>query len=471
MSDRDARPDLILVMTDQQRHDHAGFVSGSTFDTPNLDRLARRGVVFETAYSGSTVCVPSRISLLTGVGAHRVPRVDDLYMPEGHWTVARELGAAGYQTAMVGKGHFRPMCGDYGFETMRTCEHLYGVDFQAGGAGGRQLVGGGDDYHQWLVEQGLVDYRVTDEVPRPGGPRFRLEPSAHPTSWVEREALEVLAGRDPTRPLYLVVSFPHPHDPLDPPPPYDTMYDPADSVIPAGGFEVNEGLPWAFREPLTVQTGPFRPSRPKSDRQLGQLQALTRGLIRQIDDSIGRILGAIDPERTVIGFTSDHGDYGGHRGMLRKVPWIPFDDLWRVPLVVAAPDMVGGRRHAGTVQNLDWVTTALDYAGVPFDPGVFDGRSLRPALVDPGWQPDPSRHVIGGVADGWPSIRRGNLKLITRSHFTLPGRALFDLEADPGEQVDLAADPGRTAEADELEDLLRRSIWVPHPDLPGRPPP
>jgi arylsulfatase A-like enzyme len=123
------------------------------------------------------------------------------------------------------------------------------------------------------------------------------------------------------------------------------------------------------------------------------------------------------------------------------------------------------------VQNLDWVTTALDSAGVPSDPGVFDGRSLRPALVDPGWQPDPSRHVIGGVADGWPSIRRGHMKLISRSRFTLPGRVLFDLEADRGEQVDLAADPGRTAEADELEDLLRRSIWVPHPDLPGRPPP
>ena len=71
---RDERPDLILVMTDQQRHDNVGYAPGSTFDTPHLDRLAGRGVVFDTAYSGSTVCVPSRISLLTGLGAHRVPR-------------------------------------------------------------------------------------------------------------------------------------------------------------------------------------------------------------------------------------------------------------------------------------------------------------------------------------------------------------------------------------------------------------
>ncbi len=428
--------------------------------------------MFDTAYSSSTVCVPSRISLLTGVGANRVPRVDKLYLPEGYWTVARELGAAGYQTAIVGKGHFRPMRGDYGFDTMRMCEHLYGLDFLPDESGDRQLVGGGDDYHRWLVEQGLADHRLADREPRlagtPRDPRFPLDPSAHPTSWVEREALEVLARRDPDRPLYLVVSFPHPHDPLDPPEPYESMYDPADSVLPPEGFEVNDGLPWAFRQPLTVQTGPFRPSRPNSERHLRELQALTRGLIRQIDDSIGRILSAIDTDRTVIGFTSDHGDYGGHRGMLRKVPWIPFEDLWRVPLVLAAPDMVGGRRHAGMVQNMDWVTTALDYAGVAFDPGEFEARSLRPALTDPGWQPDPSRHLIGAVADGWPTIRLGNLKLITRSHFTLPGRAMFDLDADPGEQVDLAADPARSAEADELEDLLRRSIWVAPPELPGR---
>jgi arylsulfatase len=475
----DERPDLILVMTDQQRHDNVGYAPGSTFDTPNLDGLAGRGVVFDTAYSGSTVCVPSRISLLTGLGAHRVPRSDGLYLPEGHWTVARELAAAGYQTAIVGKGHFRPMRGDYGFETMRMCEHLYGADLTTDAAGRPELVGGGDDYHRWLVERGSVDHRLAARGPRSAdgssavagsaGPRFPLDLAAHPTSWVEREALEVLARRDPDRPLYLVVSFPHPHDPLDPPEPYESMYDPTDSVLPTDGFEVNDGLPWAFREPLTVQTGPFRPSRAPSEGHLRSLQALVRGLVRQIDDALGRILTAVDLDRSVVCFTSDHGDYGGHRGMLRKVPWIPFDDLWRVPLVLSAPDAAGGRRSAGMVQNLDWVTTALDYAGVPFDPEVFESRSLRPALTDPAWRPDPDRPLLGGVADGWPTIRLGHLKLITRAHFTLPGRALFDLDADPGEQVDLADDAAQAGVADELEDLLRRTVFVPAPELPGRP--
>ena len=468
----DERPDLLLFMTDQQRHDQVGFATGGGWDTPALDGLARRGVVFERTYSGSTVCVPSRISLLTGLGAHRVPRADGLHLPEGYWTVARELGRAGYQTATVGKGHFRPIVGDYGFDTMRMCEHLSGADVDP--ETGR-LVGGGDDYHRWLADQGLPDPRVdrSAALPRAPGaprpPRWPLDASAHPTSWVEREARQVLASRDPDRPLYLVVSFPHPHAPLDPPEPYESMYDPDDSSLPDDGFEVNEGLPWPFLEALTVRTGPFGPARPRSERALREQDAVVRGLVRQIDDSIGRILGDLDLERTVIGFTSDHGDYGGHRGLLRKVPWIPFEDLWRVPMVVAAPDGVAGRR-SGRVQNLDWVPTALDYAGVPHDPALFEGCSLRPAVTDASWTGDDDRVMVGGVADGWPTIRVGSRKLITRAHFTLPGRVLFDLDDDPGERVDLAADPANAAEADELEALLRRTTFVLPPELPGKPP-
>jgi choline-sulfatase len=270
--------------------------------------------------------------------------------------------------------------------------------------------------------------------------------------------------------MYLVVSFLHPHPPLDPPPPYETRYDPGESILPSEGFEVNEALPWSFLEPLTVQTGPFRPGRVTSPRELGRQLALTRGLVSQIDDSLGRILELLDLDRSVVCFTSDHGDFGGHRGMFRKVPWIPFEDLWRVPLVVAAPDAAPGTQRDEPVQNMDWVLTALDYAGVPYDPSCFDGRDLRPALTDPSRALDRDRTLLAGVADGWPTVRRGRHKLITRAHFTLPGHALFDLEADPGETVDLAADPAHADLVADLTDLLHRSVWVAPPDLPTRQP-
>ena len=127
MSGAPERPDLVLLMTDQQRHDQVGFESDGHFETPNIDRLARDGVVFERAYSASTTCVPSRVALLTGLQAHRVPtQINQYALREGFWTVARALQDAGYETALIGKMHFAPVHAQHGFETMRLCEHLLG---------------------------------------------------------------------------------------------------------------------------------------------------------------------------------------------------------------------------------------------------------------------------------------------------------------------------------------------------------
>ena len=246
------------------------------------------------------------------------------------------------------------------------------------------------------------------------------------------------------------------------------MYDPADCVVPTDGFEVNDGLPWAFREPLTVQTGPFRPSRAPSEGRLRRLQALVRGLVRQIDDSIGRILSAVDLDRSVVCFTSDHGDYGGHRGMLRKVPWIPFDDLWRVPFVVSAPDMVGGRRQAGMVQNLDWVTTALDYAGVPFDPGVFgSGACGRRSPIRPGSRTRTARcsaaSPTGGPRSGWATSSSSP----GRTSPCPVGPCSTSTPIPVSRSTWPPTRPGWPRPT-TLEDLLRRSVYVPPPELPGR---
>ena len=96
---------------------------------------------------------------------------------------------------------------------------------------------------------------------------------------------------------------------------------------------------------------------------------------------MGAVLERIDLDSTQVGFTSDHGDYAGHRGLLRKTPWIPFDDLARVPFVVAGPGIAGGRRVTSLVQSCDFALTCLDFAGVKAPQGIdFDTRSLRPLL-------------------------------------------------------------------------------------------
>src|SRR5207248_2254052 len=151
-----AQPDLVLIMTDQQRFDQLGYDSDGFFETPHIDELASRGVVFERAYSGGTNCVPARVSLLTGLQQHRVPKQPGswLAMREGFWTVAHELHRAGYATALVGKMHATPIRAQHGFDTLRLCEHL-GLQALRAGMKSEDT----DDYHDWLLANGLDDWR------------------------------------------------------------------------------------------------------------------------------------------------------------------------------------------------------------------------------------------------------------------------------------------------------------------------
>lgn len=455
-----AGPDLVLVMTDQQRFDQVGYASGGHFQTPTLDTLAARGVVFDGAYSASTVCVPARTALLTGLQPHRLPTQENgSALREGVWTVAHELRRAGYETALIGKMHFAPVHARHGFETMRLCEHL-GV--QGLGPLSRERGDEVDDYHDWLVEHDLTDGRVCG-----GAYTGRADPlpaAAHPTAWVEREVTSFLATRDRRRPLFLVVSFPHPHAPYDPPEPYASMYDPADSIFPATGYEVNEQLPLAFQLATSASSTRAEAADPHAVRAF---LAVVRGMVRQIDDAIGRVVAELDLERTVVFFTSDHGDFAGHRGLMRKNPWIPFDDLARVAFFVTGGGIAGGRRVPQPVQSCDLALTCLDYAGVEPPPHIeFDTRSLRPILDGEPRSDDLDRTVCAGTSVGWPMVRRGRYKYIEHSEHAARAQAvLFDLEADPFESINLLDDPAYGKVAADLAARLRAVMAQPVLDV------
>lgn len=451
------RPDLVLIMTDQQRCDQIGYASDGHFETPHLDALAASGVIFDTAYSASTVCVPARSALLTGIQPHRLPTQENgLMLREGFWTVAHELRRAGYETALIGKMHFAPVHARHGFETMRLCEH---IARQGLGPMSRERGDEVDDYHHWLQDEGLVDWRLAG-----GGPMPREYPAeAHPTAWIEREVSSFLASRDTRRPLFLVVSFPHPHAPYDPPEPYASMYDPADSVTPSTGFEVNEQLPLVFQ---LATSGSRARADAQDPRGVSRFLATVRGLVRQIDDAVGRLVAQLHLDATFVFFTSDHGDYSGNRGLMRKNPVIPFDDLARVPFFVAGGGLSGGRRLSLPVQSCDLPLTCLDYAGVTAPPGVeFDTRSLRPILDGVPGPDDLERVVFSATSVGWPMIRRGRYKLIEHAERGEP--VVFDLEADPLERVNLVDDPGHRDVGDDLAARLRKAMAEPVLDVPA----
>ena len=452
----DDRPDLVLVMTDAQRHDQVGYASGGHFETPELDALAAKGVVFDTAYSASTVCVPARVALLTGLLPHRVPTQENpAALREGFWTVAHELRRAGYETALIGKMHFAPVHAAHGFETMRLCEHL---NAQGLGPLSRERGDVFDDYHQWLIDQGLPDPRIGGGAGRSATTLLPAE--AHPTAWIDREVTAFLATRDTDRPLFLVVSFPHPHAPYDPPAPYSTMYDPDDSILPPTGHEVNERLPMVFG--LATAQSPTREAATDGPA-VRRMLALVRGLVRQIDDVIGRLVAQLDLASTIVFFTSDHGDYAGHRGLLQKTPWIPFDDLARVPLLAVGNGISGGRREAALVQSSDIALTFLDYAGVTPPPGVtFDTRSLRPILDDDPSPADLERTVFSATSLHYSMARWDRYKYISHAEH---GGVLFDLHDDPHEQDNRLLDPALAGIRDDLDARLRAVMSQPVLDI------
>jgi arylsulfatase len=457
------RPDLILFMTDQQRYDQVGYASNGHFSTPNLDRLAAAGVVFEHAYSASTVCVPARSSLLTGLLPHRLPtQVNRFALREGFWTVARALRQAGYETALIGKMHFAPVRADHGFETMRLCEHLNAQG--VAGAHSGELV---DDYHEWLVGHGYDDWRFEDGQLRQHVPAgtFPHDAAVHPTGWIERETARFLTGRDRDRPLFLIVSFPHPHAPYNPAEPYASRYSPADPMPPRTGFEVNESLPPLLRDAMTTFGG--RPTPRVDPHRPGPVHryvAFTRALVQHIDDALGRIVDQLDLADTVVFFTSDHGDYAGNRGLMRKTPWIPFDDLARVALIAAGARVLGGRRVGHPVQSSDLVLTCLDLAGAPAPDIDFDTRSLLPFMTGNDPPEAGDRAVFCGTNLGWAMARRGHHK-----YFHQRGQgvgALFDLEQDPQETIDLLDHPTHRAVGEELRSILDRRLRLGVPSLP-----
>jgi choline-sulfatase len=438
----DSRPDLVLVLTDQQRHDHVGWTAGSPVRTPVLDGLARSGVVFTNCYSGSTTCVPARTALLTGLLDHRTPRGVDHHLDPTFFTVPRALAAVGYQTALIGKAHFAPMRADHGFEHLEVAEHLTAYP------GDPRTWGELDHYHDWLVARGLPDWRY--EVPNGNAAPYPLPADSHPTSWVRDRTRRFLERRDRTRPLFLVVSFPHPHPPVNPPEPYASTYHPDDLAIDPDGARLNAQLPAAFRRATAQADAPHR--RVHADHLAEHRLDLARtfGSITQIDDAVGSILPALDLARTVVWFTSDHGDYGGRRGLVRKVPWIPFDDLAKVPAFATGGPVAtgnGARVEHGLVQSFDVATTFLDLGGALDGPGplgpdgplAYDGVSHRQLLVDAGTAADPDRTVFSALSAGWPMARRGPHKYIREAGWG--EEVLFDVVGDPDETLNLAQHP------------------------------
>lgn len=430
---------ILLLMTDQQRYDAAGFAGNRDIATPSLDRLAAEGAVYEQAYTPFPLCVPARHCLMRGCYPDARMLAGRHELAQGESQFVQVLRRAGYRTAAVGKMHFNPMYADHGFDIMRLAEH----DPSIAGCFTE------DDYHRELAEAGMRDEQEEWQFPtkfagaseryrhRLQAETFPLPTEWHSSSWIGREAVRTLDGlRGGPQPYFLWVSFLRPHHPFNPPAEYAGPYMDKALDLPEDPSRWTASLPdWlapVYRNRLSH--GAYDLSRMDRDL-LHRITAYYYAAITHIDEWIGCILDRVARDNTLILFTSDHGEYLGHRDRLFKDPQTALDDLARVPLLAVYPDGHGaGTRVRDAVSLVDVAPTLLEEAGI--DSSLWaemEGCSLRRAHHGRPVFAVAQQPVLNVM------VRQAQWKLIW-----YPERQeglLYDMEQDPGELVNLYADP------------------------------
>lgn len=438
MSDSRPGPNILIIMSDEHAPQFSGFGGHPLVKTPHLDRLAASGVLFEHAYCNSPLCVPSRMSFMTGRYPHHNGAYDNATaLSSDAVTWAHLLRAAGYDAALSGKQHFIGPDQLHGFQSQLA------FDLHA------------SNHH------GVFDWeKGTPPAARPwpgvaqAGPGITREIEVDDA--VEAAALAYI--RDPerkARPWALDVGFIAPHFPLVVPQRYWEMYSPEQvdlPRLPPGHLENQHPV-------FTRMRGMFGAADVFPEAQVRRARAAYYGLITYLDDKVGRLVEALEEtgqlERTLVIYTADHGEMNGEHGMWRKSNF--YEQSVRVPLIMSWPaGLPRGRTVTRNVSLVDVVATMVDSAGTP-PVTPLDGESLLPlARGNPGaeaaWKDEVfSEYLAHGVARPVAMLRRGRHKLI----YSLDDPPiLFDLEADPGEFHDVGTDPEHAAVRDTLRAQL-----------------
>ncbi len=362
-----ARPNILLIFTDQQRADTIGAAGNPIIRTPHLDRLAGEGVRFSSAYTPSPVCVSARCSLVYGQYPHRTGCVDNGdAMPTDRPSLMDRLSQAGYRTHGIGKMHFTPDSRALrGFQTREHQEEL------------RSRVAD-DDYLQFLRANGFE--HVYDPfgqrgemyyVPQPAQMPARL----HGTQWVGDRAVAFLRETGMSQPFFLFASFIHPHPPFSPPTPWNKLYRGPLMPLPKRPDDSRALHTYVNK----VQNRYKYRDQGTDDNLLRAMKAYYYACISFVDYQVGRILEALEEsgrlDDTLILFASDHGEFLGDYYCFGKRSML--DAAARVPLIARYPDRFTPGRTCETPASLvDIVPTFLSAAGLGVGGGELDGVDL-----------------------------------------------------------------------------------------------
>jgi|HubBroStandDraft_1064217.scaffolds.fasta_scaffold00354_8 arylsulfatase A-like enzyme len=480
---------VLLIVVDQWRGEALGRLGAAHAHTPNLDRLAARGVTFAKHFAQGAPCAPARASLLTGqyVMNHRVV-TNGVPLDRRHAHLAREIRRAGGDPALIGYTTTTPDPRAVGFDD---------VAFTRMGEAGEGWSVVGDfaeedhlEYLAWarrrrpdcLAASVRELWAPAEASGRPTDSPCRASADISDSRWASEQALDYLAVRQ-ERAWFLHLGFLRPHPPFSAPEPYNRIVELRD-------------LPRARRAATAAEECGGHPALaffhailPMSSFILGgeggvaamtepELQGLRRsyyGLIAEVDAEIGRVLDFLEASgqagRTLVVFTSDHGEQLGDHHLLGKCGF--YDESYHIPLIIADPRpeaaATRGRILTGLTESVDVMPTILDWLDLEL-PVSCDGRSLLPLVR--GDADAPARdevHVEFNLRVGYPyprvlppglDWRDADLAILRTEHYkyvhfpTMPP-VLFDLEADPGEFRNCAGDP---AHLDTVLEMARRML-------------
>ena len=484
---------ILFIMCDQLRFDYLGCYGHPHLRTPNIDALAARGVRFDRAYVQSPVCGPSRMSFYTGryMRSHGA-NWNGFPLRVGEPTLGDHLGELGMRTVLVGKTHMAAdlvglkrlgidpgsalgvHLSECGFEPYERDDGLHPLGRGPRPAYDSYLRNLGyqaeNPWEAWANSAEGPDSELLNGWLLSHGDKAARIPEEHSeTAYTTRRAMQFIdeAAKD-GRNWCLHLSYIKPHWPYIAPAPYHDMYGRQD-VVAAVRAEAERADPHPVYGALMAQRVARNFSR---DEVRDRVIPAYMGLVKQIDDWLGRLFGFLDERgllaNTMIVFTSDHGDYLGDHWLGEKDFF--HDCTVKVPLIVADPspeaDATRGSASDALIEAIDLVPSFIEFCGGTAQPNVVEGRSLLPLLYaakPPAW-----RRTIFSEYDY--SMLEARLTLNQpirdcRLYMAFDGRwkyihatgfrpLLFDLASDPRELTDLGGDPAYADQCARMREVL-----------------
>ncbi|MEQ3626253.1 MAG: sulfatase-like hydrolase/transferase [Celeribacter sp.] len=456
------RPNIVFIITDQQRYDTIAALGFDHMITPNLDRLARRGTSFDNMYITSPSCAPSRASLFSGT----YPHTNGVFRNDEPWQYCwvKDLAEAGYRTVNVGKMHTMPIEGAFGFHERHVTENK--------DRDHPNLPFFLDNWDKAFFLRGVekpsrvTKRRDADYGDQLGAWVWDKEEILHPDVFTGQMAKWWIDRYTGEGPFFLQIGIPGPHPPYDPTQDALDQYSGRDlpEVIPPDPEAQPEALQglrdFMLGEDADGVVHLAAPTAEQSHRQRAHYYAN----VTMIDKQVGEIVDALDArgalDNTIIVFTSDHGDALGDHGHSQK--WNMYQSTVHVPALVAGPGIPAGKRVSDNVALFDFGPTILEWADLQV-PCWMEATSLAPYFSE---APAPERRMVfaehsnDALLTGtrmMTMVLDGRVKLV---HFIgTDNGQLFDLEQDPDEQTNLWDAPEHRATRERLlhEILLWRT--------------